>query len=71
MRKVFLLVVAIIAVVLMCGAQTDQKVWTQFEGCVGSNAQGCFFFMQDKETGTRCYAFRADYHEGAAISCVK
>lgn len=29
-----------------------------------------FYFVEDKETGTRCYAFTKDYKEGTAISCV-
>lgn len=31
---------------------------------------GAFYFVEDKQTGTRCYAYSRFYHDGAAISCV-
>jgi hypothetical protein len=72
--KRLLIVIAVLATLFLCSAKTDNsRVWFQFEGCSGDaeGSQGCFFFMEDKETHTRCYAFRALYHEGTALSCVK
>jgi hypothetical protein len=72
--KKLLLAIGLCATVILGSAETDQsKIWIKFEGCVeaGEQTPACFFFVQDKETGTRCYAFRSVYHDGAAISCVK
>lgn len=66
----YLIVVLLLAVLLV--SQTGgNKLWVHAENCTGVNDQACFFYAEDLETHTRCYAFRVMYHEGAAISCVK
>ena len=35
------------------------------------NSNDIFYFVEDKETGTRCYAVTKIYHDGTAISCVE
>lgn len=39
-------------------------------GDTGTDNAGYFYFLQDLETGTRCYGFRSPSQPGVAISCV-
>jgi hypothetical protein len=78
MKKIALIVA--IAFVLGCvvSAQVPNKIWFYVAGRE-NNVQ--FIYIEDKETGTRCYAITPTFnaaenmgaatHAGAAISCVK
>lgn len=72
MRRVIIAAVLASLATLLWPQTDNTKVWIQPEGCVTQDgeAKACFWFVEDKETHTRCYAFRSEYHEGAAISCV-
>jgi hypothetical protein len=54
-------------------AQTKNKIWYYKAGKINNGSMEDFpteiYFIEDQETGTRCYAVRGV--EAAAISCVK
>lgn len=69
-----LIIIGLVIASLFIAAETDtRKVWYQFEGCTNNanGADACYFFMEDRETHTRCYAMRALNHDGVAMDCVK
>jgi hypothetical protein len=58
----------ILLALLVLAQGTDHKLYVSYQGEAGED--GMFWFAQDLETGTRCYAFRHVGNEGVAMSCV-
>ena len=68
MKKV-IIVLALFAAYAFGQLQPRLTIEAQHGGS-GSNDNDLFYFIEDKETGTRCYAVTKFYHEGTSINCV-
>ena len=69
MKKVLIFIVVLL-VSAMCFGQDLKKVWVSLQY---EDNGFRVLYIEDRETGTRCYAIRADSetsYSGFAISCV-
>lgn len=62
-------ILAVLGLVVLAYAQGSQKLWVHHEITIH---QDRFYFVQDLETGTRCYVVTNDNlnASGYAIACV-
>lgn len=71
MKKAISLVLLLVLCSLLSAQSSEDKLWITHQSLSTPGVlKADVWFIQDRETGTRCYAFRAELHDGAAISCV-